>query len=180
MTQQQFANAAGLAIRSIAKYDTGGDPSGRALVSLARLAHERGHGDLAIILWDAFLRESGLDFQGFHRSLFLDEDSRVYRSIVTWLAGTGTPDLQRRFHEIVVEVMECLTGTHEPCKATSEVTSFINRAITDYERRTLPVIKRERDDSWESALHALASGPPATAPVQKQGKRNATTRRKRP
>jgi len=180
MTQQQFANAAGLAIRSIAKYDTGGDPSGRALVSLARLAHERGHGDLAIVLWDAFLRESGLDSQGFHRSLFLDADSKVYRSIVTWLAGTGTPDLQRRFHEIVVEVMECLTGTHEPYKATSEVTAFVGRAIADYERTTLPVIRRERNDLWESALDALASGPPAAVPGHKQGKRNATTRRVKP
>lgn len=65
VTQQQFATEAGISIRSVAKYDTGGEPSGSALFALAQLARKHKETQLARIFITALLDEIGLKDQGF-------------------------------------------------------------------------------------------------------------------
>lgn len=64
MTQQQFAAAANISIRSVAKYDTGGEPAGKVLVALAELARSNGFDDLVGVFSIALAEELGLQEPG--------------------------------------------------------------------------------------------------------------------
>lgn len=55
--QAEFAKRVGLAIQSIARYETSNPPTGRALIHFAKLAKETGAVDEAQILREAYLSE---------------------------------------------------------------------------------------------------------------------------
>jgi transcriptional regulator with XRE-family HTH domain len=59
LTQQQLAVSLGLAVSSVARYESGTKPEPKVLVGLSRLAARAGRLDLATVFWDAALDELG-------------------------------------------------------------------------------------------------------------------------
>jgi len=57
LTQQQLANALGLAVSSVARYESGKRPEGKVLVALYRLAAASGYPELAMTFWNAASEE---------------------------------------------------------------------------------------------------------------------------
>jgi transcriptional regulator with XRE-family HTH domain len=56
-SQQAFSNRLGLALQTIARWETSGQPKGEALLTLARVADEQNQPELAQGFQDAYARE---------------------------------------------------------------------------------------------------------------------------
>ena len=73
VSQQEFSNRLGVAVRSVAGYESGANPTGRVLVSLTQLARKHGQHHLANVFWRAFLQDTGLSRERVHFYGFKDE-----------------------------------------------------------------------------------------------------------
>jgi transcriptional regulator with XRE-family HTH domain len=127
MSQQAFANELGLSISAIATYEAGRNPTGRALVSLAKLAKRHRKHNLAMLFWESFLEECGLNGKQFQLFSHTDKE-RGYRGHVFYSVDEESEDLEQDFFNAVQNVIVLLQAGDEGSRnqARERMRAFID------------------------------------------------------
>lgn len=90
ISQQEFSNRLGVAVRSVAGYESGANPTGRVLLGLARLARQHGQFKLERQFLHAFFVELGTASDSFlsGASYPAGESSEPAMEYVVWSVDT--------------------------------------------------------------------------------------------